>query len=125
MASPFDPAVSPTTAIPASKEVHVAQVVKFCTVLSARVPMAVNCSDVPGAMLDGGDGFIAIDATGEVVSVVDPDMDPEVAVMVVEPIAVVVVARPCEPEALLIVAIPGVDDPQLTSDVKFSLTLFE
>ena len=60
--------------------------------------------DVPFAML-GLLGVIAMDtsAAGVTVNVVDPEMLPEAAVIVVEPVAAAV-ADPLEPVALLIVA---------------------
>ncbi len=63
VARPFEPAVSLTMAIPRSDEVHVANDVKFCTVLSTRVPMAVNCSVVPGAIHGGLAGVTSIELT--------------------------------------------------------------
>ena len=58
------------------------------------------------------------------VSVVNPDMLPDVAVIVVEP-AATDVARPFEPAALLIVATPPVDEPQVTAVVRFCVVLSE
>ncbi len=62
----------------------------------------------------------AIDTSvaGVTVSVVDPDMLPDVAVTVVEP-AATDVARPFEPVALLIVATPALDELQVTAVVRF------
>jgi hypothetical protein len=45
-------------------------------------------------MLAGVDGVTVIDATGDVLSVVNPVMLPEAAVMVVEPMFKVAVASP-------------------------------
>lgn len=59
------------------------------------------------------------------VSVVDPLIPPEVAVMMVEPVVVVAVTRPCVPAVLPISAIPGSDEVQVTDDVIFTLLLFE
>jgi hypothetical protein len=50
---------------------------------------------------------------GVTVSVVDPDILPDVAVIVVEP-AVAEVASPLEPAALLIVATDAADELQVT-----------
>jgi hypothetical protein len=83
-----------TVAIPVFDEVQVAHVVKSCTVPSARVPEAINSWVHPGAMLGGDDGVIAMNATGDVARVVDPMRPPEAAVMVVEPMFNVAVARP-------------------------------
>ena len=60
-------------------------------------------------------GVTAMDTSvaGVTVSVVDPDMLPDAAVIVVEP-AAVEVASPLEPAALLMVATPVVDEFQVT-----------
>ena len=63
VASPFEPGASLTVAIPVSNEVQVANDVKFCTVLSARVPVAANCWVVPGAMHGGLVGVTVIELT--------------------------------------------------------------
>ena len=59
LASPFES----TSAIPVSDEVHVANDVKFCTVLSTRVPVAANCWVVPGAIHGGFVGVTVIELT--------------------------------------------------------------
>jgi hypothetical protein len=57
---------------------------------------------------------------------VDFDMPPKVAVMVVEPIALALaVARPFEPDALLIVATPVFADPHVTEVVMSWVELSE
>jgi hypothetical protein len=59
------------------------------------------------------------------VSVVDPEMLPDVALIVVEP-AATAVARPLDPvEELLIVATLVLDDLQVTTAVRFCVELFE
>jgi hypothetical protein len=63
VASPFETAVSLTTAIAGVNDVHVANDVKFCTVLSTRVPVAANCWVVPGAMHGGFVGVTVIELT--------------------------------------------------------------
>ena len=128
VASPFEPAASPTVAIPVSEEVHVANVVRFCWVLfvSKSVPVAAYCWLVPGAMLDGATGVTLIDATRASVSVVDPVIPPKVAVILAVPVVdVPAVTKPCEPEALLIIAIPVFDEFQVTDDVMIALALLE
>jgi hypothetical protein len=64
-------------------------------------------------------GVIAMDTSvaGVTVNVVDPDVLPNVAVIVVEP-AVTDVARPLEPDALLMVATPAVSEFQVTDVVR-------
>jgi hypothetical protein len=124
VANPVEPGVLLKVAIKVSDEAHVANDVKFCTVLSISVPKAVNCWVVPGAMHGGVVGITVIEATGDVVSVVDPVMLSEVAVIMVEPLVeVAAVTRPCEPMALLIVAIPVDDESQVTDAVRFRLLL--
>ena len=80
---------------------------------------------VPLAML-GTAGVTERDTrTAEVtVRVVDPDTPPDVAVMVVEPVAREV-ASPRDPAALLIVATPVLDELQVTVSVKFWVVLSE
>jgi hypothetical protein len=81
--------------------------------------MAVNCWVDP-CEIEGLTGVTAIDVrvAGVTVSVVDPDMLPDAAVIVVEP-AATGVATPLEPVALLIVAMPVLDELQATVVVRF------
>ena len=71
-------------------------------------------------------GVTEIDTSvaGVTVSVVVPDMfvTGSMAVIETEPVAVDV-AKPFEPDALLILAAPVVDDPQVTDAVKFCVVL--
>ena len=87
--------------------------------------MAVNCRVVPSTML-GLVGVTDMDTSvaGVTVSVVDPDMLPDVAVIVVEP-AATDVAKPLEPAALLMVATPPANEPQVTVVVRFCVVLSE
>jgi hypothetical protein len=85
----------------------------------------VNCLPVPFAML-GLAGVIARDTrvAGFTVRVVVVDMFPDVAVIVVEP-AVIDVARPFEPAALLMAATAVLDELQVTDAVRFWVVLSE
>ena len=85
----------------------------------------MNCWVVPLTML-GLVGVTAMDTSvAEVtVSVVDPDLLPDVAVIVVEP-AAAAVASPLEPAALLMVATPVLDEFQVTDAVRFCVVLSE
>ncbi len=83
-------------------------VVKFCVALFENVPVAVNCWVALLTML-GLAGVTAMDASVAIVSVAEPDMPPEAAVMVVDPSATDV-ARP----ALLMVALPVSDELHVT-----------
>lgn len=76
-------------------------------------------------MLGGVDGVTVIDATRDVVSVVDPVILPEAAIMMAEPMFKVAVASPCEPGALLMVAIVASDEVQVTDVVRFRVVPFE
>src|SRR5437773_1128279 len=50
------PDVLETVATVASEDVHVAEVVRFCVVPSAKVPTAFSCTEVCSASLDPGFG---------------------------------------------------------------------
>ncbi len=117
VASPFEPVVSLTVATAGDDEVHVANDVRSCPAPSSRVPWAANCWVVPGAMHGGLVGVTMIELTSDVVSVVVPVIPPETALMTVEPVMVIAVTSPCEPGVLLIVAIPGTDEFQVTDAV--------
>jgi hypothetical protein len=71
-------------------------------------------------------GVIAMDTSvaGVTVRVVDPDMLPDFAVIVVDPVATGV-ADPLEPAALLIVATSGLDELQVTAVVRSCVVLSE
>jgi len=85
----------------------------------------VSCLPVPLAML-GLVGVIAIDTNVAcvTVSVVEPEMLPEVAVIVVDPVAPDV-ASPCEPAVLLIVAAPVLEELQMTEAVRSCVVVSE
>ncbi len=80
-ARPLEPAALLTAATAAFDELQVACVVRSWTVLSEKVPVAVNCWLLPSARLGLG-GVTPIDTSvAEVtVSVVLPEMVPDVAV---------------------------------------------
>jgi len=61
---------------------------------------------------------IEVNVAAETVSVVEPDMLPEVAVIVAEPEATAV-ARPFVPAALLTVALAVFDDAHVAEAVRF------
>jgi small neutral amino acid transporter SnatA (MarC family) len=125
VAKPCEPEALLIVATPALDELQVTAAVSICVVLSENVPMAVNCWVVPLAM-PGLVGVIATDTSiaGFTVRVVDPDMLPDVAVTVVAP-AATDVAKPCEPEALLIVATPALDELQVTAAVSICVVSSE
>ena len=83
------------------------------------MPVAVNCWVVPSAIEEfSGDNAMEDSATAPTVSVVEPVIDPSVAVMVVCPVPTLV-ASPFVPAALLIVATAKVLDVQVTVPVMF------
>jgi hypothetical protein len=71
-------------------------------------------------------GVTAMDTSvaGVTVRVADPDMLPDVAVIVVEP-AATDVAKPLEPAALLMAATPAADEFQVTDAVRSCVVLSE
>ncbi len=125
VASPFEPAALLMAATDVVDEPHVTDVVRFCVEPSEYVPMAVNCSLVPSAML-GLAGVIARETSvaGVTVSLVDADTAPDVAVIVVVP-AATGAASPFEPAVLLIFATEDADEDQATDAVRFCVVLSE
>ena len=125
VASPLEPAALLMAATPVADEFQVTAVVRSCVVLSEYVPVAVNCLVVPLTML-GLVGVTAMDTSvaGVTVNVVDPDILPDVAVIVVEP-AAAEVASPLEPAALLMAATTAADEFQVASVVRSCVVLSE
>jgi hypothetical protein len=110
------------------EELHITDVVKSCVLLSEKCPIAVNCLvKMPEAVeIVKVAGVTSIDSstTGVTVSVVDPVMLPDVAVIVVEPTATVV-ASPLEPVRLLMVAILVFDEFHVTVEVRSCVVVSE
>ena len=82
------PEVLATVATVALEDVHVAEVVRFCVVPSAKVPTAFSCTEVCSASLEPGFGELtAIDTSCEEVTtrVVLPLTLPCVAVIMADP----------------------------------------
>jgi len=125
VAKPFDPAALLIVAMPVLAELQTADAVRSCVVLFVNKPVAVNVSEAPFAMV-GLLGVTVIDSSvaAVIVSVVDPDMLPDNAVNVMVPV-VTDVADPAEPAALLIVAMPGFDELQVTAVVKSCVVVSE
>jgi hypothetical protein len=96
-------------------DAHVTVLVKFCVLLSLKVPVAVNCCVSPFAR-DGFAGVTAIDCSvaAVTVNVVEPEIAPDVALMVDVP-ADAPVAKP----PAVIVAVAGVAELHVTLAVKF------
>lgn len=101
-------------------EVQVADAVRFCVLLSAYVPMAVNCWVRPLA-IDGFAGVTATDTNGgrRTVRTVEPLIGPSVAVTLELP-AATAVATP----AVLMVATVVVVDVHVADAVRSCVLLF-
>lgn len=83
------------------------------------MPIAVNCWLVPSAIEElGGDNAMEVSAAALTVSVVEPVIDPWVAVIVACPV-LTLVATPLLPAVLLIVATAKTFDVQVTVPVMF------
>ncbi len=115
VASPAVPAVSLIVATVATVELHCPDAVTSCVVPSVNVPVAVNGCVMPNGIVAVG-GLIVIEtsAAGVTVSSVALLTLPEVAVIVAVPTATVLPSP-----ALLIVAVEGVSDDQVTVLVRF------
>jgi hypothetical protein len=119
LATPCIPAALLIVAVVGVSELHVTVLVMFCVLPSVNVPVAVNACVVPSAIA-GVAGATAIDtnAAALTVSVVEPLIVPIVAVIFAVPVPTLL-ATPCAPAALLIVATVGVSELQLTVLVRF------
>ena len=101
-----------------SELLQVVAVVTSWVLLSENDAVAVYCCVVPLAMLaDGGVTLRPLTTAAVTVSVVEADWLPVAAVICALPMAAPW-ARPCEPLALLIVAIEVSDEVQLTAVVR-------
>jgi hypothetical protein len=125
VARPLEPTALLTVATVVDEELQTADAVRSWNELSEKIPVAVNCCEVPAAML-GFVGATWIDTSvAEVtVSVVLPEIVPDIALMTVEPVATAV-ASPLEPLVLLTVA-TGIDEElQVTIAVMSWIVLSE
>lgn len=100
-----------------SEEVHCTILVISCVLWSLRVAVAVYCCCKPSAIgaLAGVTAMLVMVAL-ETVNEALPEIDPNVAVMVVWP-APTAVAKPHKPGALLMVATDVFDEVHVTADV--------
>lgn len=112
--------VESTVATVDTLELQLAVLVRFRVVESVYIPVAVNCWLVPTDAMDGLAGVMAIESNTAVVMVkmVEPETDPEVAVMFVVPVARLL-ASPLVPVLLLIVATIAADELHCTVVVRF------
>lgn len=125
VATPFDPAALLMVATPAFDELQVTEAVMVWVELSEYVPVAVNCCVPPFARVAPvGETFIETSVAAFTVRVVDPEMLPKAALIVVVPVATEV-ANPFEPAALLIVATPVLEELQVTLFVRFCVEVSE
>src|SRR5262245_31238660 len=118
VARPSEPGASEIVAAPVSDEDQTTDVVRSWVEASVNEPGGATCSGVALTML-GAAGVTPIDArvAAVTVSVVDPEITPRVAVIVVEP-RPPAVARPSEPAAPEIVATAVSDEDQATDAVR-------
>jgi hypothetical protein len=116
--------VEPTVATAVALELHVAVFVRFWVVESVYVPVAVNCWVDPTDAMEGSIGVMSIEANTSVVTdnVVEPEIEPEVAVMFVVPV-VKLLASPFAPVLLLMVATVAADELHCTVVVRFCVVL--
>jgi hypothetical protein len=114
VACPLEPELLFTEATVAAEEVQVTEVVRSRVELSEYTPVALSAATTPLAML-GFAGVTPMDTrvAAVTVSVVDADMPPRVAVIIVEPV-LSGVASPWVPVALLIEATVGLDELHAT-----------
>jgi hypothetical protein len=101
-------------AMPAEEELHVTEDVMSCVVPSLIEPVAVNCCLVPSG-IDGLAGATVMETTVAAVIVrsVEPAIEPEVAVILAEPIAAAVAM----PDALIVARLAE-DELHETDDVR-------
>src|SRR5688572_2366329 len=121
LARPWLPAALLIVATPVFAELQVTLVVRSAFEPSLKVPVAVNCWVLPSGS-EGLTGVTASEVSTAAVTVneVDPAMlvAGSVAVIVVTPDPVVV-ARPCVPAALLMVATTALEELHVTTLVRF------
>lgn len=108
---------------PGFDELQLTRLVKSWLTLLDKTPVALNCWMVP-TMLVGSTGVSVMDASADGVNVVEPEIFPDVAVIVVVPGATAVVS-PFVPEELLMVATPLFDEPHVTEVVRSWAVLSE
>ena len=103
-----------TVAVEALSDAQVTLDVRSCVLPSVNVPAAVNCCVVPSAT-EGFVGVAAIDTSTAAVTVklVLPLIEPELAVIMAEPVPTLV-ASPCGFTTLLIVATVAVSELHCT-----------
>jgi len=106
-----------TVAIDCAEELQLAVLLRFCVVPLLKVPVAVNCCEIPAAT-DAVAGVTAIDVNTAAVTakVAEPMTVPDLAVIVVDPCDAAV-AKP----AVLTVATEVFDELQVAVLIRFCL----
>src|SRR5580658_1976015 len=113
-ASPWDPAVLETVAVPVTDDDHVTDEVRLAVLRLEYVPVATNCWVWPWAIdAATGETEMLANTTGVTVRAAVPAMRPEVAVMVVAPVATPV-ARPALDTVAAVVSV----EVHVTDDVR-------
>ena len=119
-AMPFAKPALLTVAVAGLEELQVAELVRFWVVPSANVPVAVNCWFEPTG-IEGLAGVIAIEVrAGDTVKVVHRVIEPEVAVMVLDP-----AATPVANPVLVMVAAAPFDELHVTELVRLLVVPLE
>jgi hypothetical protein len=116
LARPWLPAELLIVAAVVFEESHVTEEVRSCVLASVNVPVAVNWVVFP-AGVEGFAGVTVIEAR-PTSKVVDPAIEPDVAVIMVVP-AAAPLAKPWLPTELLIVAAAALDELHVTEVVRF------
>jgi hypothetical protein len=99
----------------ATEELQLTEPVRFCVLPSVKVPVAVNCCVVSSAMVAlGGPTAMETKTGGVTVKLDDPEIVPNIAVIVVPPCA----TDEASP-ALLMLATPAADELHVTDEVRF------
>ena len=125
VASPFVPAVLLIVETDWSEELHLTDKVRSWVELSEKVPVALNCCVNPLSTVGlAGVTLRETSAAAVTVSEVEPETAPEEAVIVVVP-ADREPAEPLEVTSLLITAILGSDELQVTDKVRSLVELSE
>jgi hypothetical protein len=125
VAFPIDPAELLIVTIELAEELQDTNVVMSCMLLSEYAPVAVNCSVIPRT-IEGLAGVTVIEtiAGGATVMEVEPEILPDLAVIVAVP-TVFEVVFPFDPAVLPIVATDLAEELQVTDVVRSRVLLSE
>jgi hypothetical protein len=112
VASPWEPGALPAVTIEELEELHAAAAVRFCTLPSGKVPLAVSCWLNPASTV-GAAGRIVSETGAITFSIAEPLTSPAVAVKVAAP-PVWAFTTPALPGELPTTATEGFEEPQIT-----------